>query len=224
MKHSIRFAMAVLALTIAVSDANAQGYGLLAERGLGANVGGASQENVNQFGGAAGYVFNQYVEAGISAGMAMNDDAQVNATAFGPFVGFYPVRMSPSFPVSVRLGTSYNWQLYSGDGLENIPEEFGGPMEMDGNSLTGSGALFLGIPVSSSIYLVPMGEFGYVRTSLNVENSIGTASTEDNDTYITTGAALIVMTPSTRLALTPAVTFRNGTRQFGLSAMVVLPN
>lgn len=219
--------MAMLTLSVIAGDVNAQGYGLLIERGAGVNFGGASQENVNQFGGGAGYVVNRYVELGVAAGRSMDDAAKVNATAVGPFVGFYPVRMSPSFPVSVRLGAGYNRLLFGGetvDALGNLPPEMGGPMEMSGSKIAGSGSLFLGLPISSTLYFVPLGEFGYEHTEIDMKNSAGTATDNQNTTYVTAGASLVVMaSPSTRFALTPAVTFRDGDRQFGISAMMVLP-
>lgn len=215
-----RYAIAVLVLSIAVGEAKAQ-FGLLTERGAGASLGFASQENVTQLGFNAGYVVHPMFEVGLGASHSQDDESQLNATGVGPFVGFYPVRMSASMPVSVRLGAGYSHHSFGGEGAEAL-EALG--VSMSGNSLLGSGALFLGVPIQPTLYLVPLVEAGYVHTNLRLESSGASDTDSDNTTYVTVGGSLIVAaSPSTRLAFTPTITFNEGTSTFGLSAMVVLP-
>ena len=218
----------LMAATMALLLAGtAQAQGVFTRQGFGLEASASAQDDVTTFGAELGYVWNGLAEAGFSVARASDEQngPELNAMAYTPFVGVYPLRQRDGMPVSLRLGTSYSFFTFSGEYADSF-KDLG--LEIDGHSYDVSGQVFRSFPLSSSVQIVPRVSASYVWATVQFD---GTVDGEPVDEDETDGFEVISFAPSIAFSMrrgsvftiTPRVSFTDGESGFGLSTGFILP-
>ncbi len=154
---------------MATTTVTALGQGVYIHNGFGVSGDYQSFEGVDSYGGTLGYVYRGLVEGGLSVSRSTEDenDLEVNATSFAPFVALYPVRQSARMPVSVRLGSSLAFHSFSGNALE-LPDL---EVDMSGRTLNLGGQVFRSFTVNPKFSLIPSVGADYVRSTLEFKTT-----------------------------------------------------
>ena len=227
MKKLILPALTLLFLTLSGRIAAAQTTGMFIDKGIGAGLGVSSNDNATQIMLEGSYAFNPMVEAGIGLARAEYDGENMAATGFGPFLGLYPLRQNEETPVSIRVGLGYTYQTLSGDAIDQL-EDLGLDVDVTGNTILLNGAVFHRLAAGPSLDIIPVAEVGYVRQQTSIRASgfgnSGSDSDSESNTYFSIGGVFAFpASPTSIIAVTPAITFSNGESSLSLRLSMAFP-
>lgn len=215
------------AMMLLLLAGSAQAQGIFTTNGFGVEANFSAQDDITTLGAEAGYVWHGLAEAGFSVARAADEQngPTLNATAFTPFVGVYPLRQSGDMPVSLRLGASYSFFSFSGDYADQFTDL---GLEIDGHSYDVGGQLFRAFDVSPRVKIIPRIGASYVWATVAFKGTVDGEPVDEEETSsfeVLTFAPSIAYTAGRRgvFTITPRVSFSDGESGFGISTGFILP-